>query len=270
METNEDNQNEDRPSAPELLGTSAEQIKRQGERAEEYEPDPVAGSQSESKVYQLYIGIASLLLLLLGLAALGIWYFADTNNNKSEEVVDVTPSSLIYAGSKKEIEVTAFSRIRDQVRQISTDDLRKNSFSQIFFTRTTDGKKSLVATETLLNQLSQDQVLLGAYLGNNFMYGTYKDQEGDTSRYVIFAITNYDNAYGTMLQTESAVIGALTSLEFPRIDGFSDVVIKNQDVRVGGASDGTRVYYSFPRQNRLVITTSEEALREIFDRIRRR
>lgn len=270
MENQEDNQDEDRPSAPELLGTSAEQIKRQGEPAQQYSPDSVEESPHDSKVYQLYIGIASLILLLLGLAALGIWYFADTNNNKSEEMVDVTPSSLIYTESKEEIEVTAFSRIRDQVRQISTDDLQKNSFSQIFFTRTVEGRKSLVAADELLDQLSRDQLLLSAYVADNFMYGTYKADDGEESHYIIFGITSYDNAYGTMLQTESAVIAALTSLGFPRIDGFSDVIIKNQDVRVGGASDGTRVYYSFPRQNRFVITTSEEALREIFDRIRRR
>lgn len=269
MESNEDNQNEDRPSAPELLGTSPDQIKRQGEPVEQYDSDINKEPYRASNVFQLYVGIASLILLLLGLIAVGVWFY--TSPVSEPEVASVVaPSSLIYTESKKELEISSLSGLHDQVQRLSAEELDENTFSQIFFTQVTDGQKSLISAETLLNELSREPILLGAYLADNFMYGTYKDRGGDVTQYIIFSVTSYDNAYGTMLQTENSVIGALENLGFPRIDEFSDIIVQNQDVRVGGGADGTRLFYSFPRHNRMVITTGESALREIFDRLRRR
>lgn len=270
MENPEDNQNEDRPSAPELLGTAPEQVKRQGEEAEQYEMDPVSEPGSNNSLFQLYIGIASLILLILGLVALGVWLYAGGASNPTESAEEVTPSSLIYAEKKQEVEVENFNTILNKLDRVSAEDLQNNAFSQIYFTHTANGQKSLLEADELLNQLSDNKALIAGYVADNFMYGIYKDETGEESTYLILGITNYDNAYGTMLQTEEELVSALVDLGFPRARDFTDVLIQNQDVRIAGGSGGARIFYSFPRQNRLVITTSEKALREIFDRLRRR
>lgn len=270
METSEDNQNEERPSAPELLGTAAEQVKRQGELAEQYDSGGYSAPHSNSSIYQLYVGIASLILLLLGLTALGVWFFTAESSEESSKTAVEEPASFIQTDDRTEVEVTNLGNLTTRLGQLPEESYEAENLTHIYFTRVSGEEEELISAHDLLAALSSDQPPIALYLDSNYMYGQYYDAEGDSYPYIIFAVTDYDNAYGTILQTEAALVSSLEPLGFPSVTDFTDAIIQNQDVRVATGGAGRELLYSFPRQNRLVITTNEAALREIFDRLRRR
>lgn len=263
METNEDNQNEDRPSTSELLGTAPEQIDRQGREEEEfvYTSEPKQGN-----FFQMYIGTASIILVLLGITSLGIWFFTAGTEEPSEPV-SITPVNFFSIEDRGEIELTGSTDITYEINQIVENNSINSGFLQIYFTETTDTGKRLIGGEGLLNRLAEEGDTVGIYLENDFMYGFHASTDDEMYPYLVFNVRDYDRAYGKMLQTENAFVEALQALSFPPAGEFSDDIIQNQDVRAATGGAGRRFYYSFPRQNILVVTTNESTLRAIFDRL---
>jgi hypothetical protein len=263
MENSKDNQGNDRPSTSELLGTAPEQIKRQNGDNDEviYTTEP-----EDSNFFQVYIGIASIVLVILGLIALSIWFFTIEDTQPTEPTA-VTPEHFFNVKMSEKIQLSTSTDITARIKSIEETELLSNSFLQIYFTQQTASGERLIGGGELMQQLVEDQQSVGTYLSDAFMYGLYVDEKGEKYPYIIFEVMDYNNAYGSMLQTEDVFVKALETLTFPGVSNFSDDIIQNQDVRVATNDAGGYFYYSFPRQNKLVVTTSRTTLREIFNRL---
>ena len=89
---------------------------------------------------------------------------------------------------------------------------------------------------------------------------------------MIFGVRSYENAFASMLKWEKNIVYDLAgflgikNIESLKID-FYDKEIKNKDSRVVKDGDGNVVFlYAFINREYLVITTSEEAIKEVFRR----
>lgn len=88
----------------------------------------------------------------------------------------------------------------------------------------------------------------------------------------IIPVTSYERAFSSMLAWEETMSEALAPF-FPRgLDSspssFTDIVIKNYDVRMQSDASGTpRLMYMFPNRNFLIITSSPYTLIEALARL---
>jgi hypothetical protein len=95
--------------------------------------------------------------------------------------------------------------------------------------------------------------------------------------YIIFKTNSYEAAFASMIQWEPAMLDDLSpyfshinSSSTPLSGGtFTDIDIRNKDVRImrDQATNKALLMYSFPDKNTLIITTDEDALKEIFSRL---
>ncbi|MEX2514547.1 MAG: hypothetical protein WD335_00230 [Candidatus Paceibacterota bacterium] len=266
MENTNDNQTdgaEDRPTPEELLGTSRQQLERQGK---EVTGELVYEEEASSHTFfQLYIGIASILLVILGIVALGIWFFSSSGEEPSEPV-SITPERFFSISERTEIELLPSTNISEAVEAASDLGQPTGTFTQIYFTHTTEAGKRLAGAGELIRRLGDDGRSIAAYLANDFMYGFYTTDDAQHP-YLVLRVIDYERAYGTMLQAEESLVDALRALGFPPVRDFSDIIVQNQDVRVATGGAGRSFFYSFPRGDTLVITTDQAVLREIFSRL---
>ncbi len=94
--------------------------------------------------------------------------------------------------------------------------------------------------------------------------------------FIIFRLTSYDSGYAGMLKWEETIgdewkpliAGSAVAASSSVQTSFKDAIIQNKDVRILEDTSGHRlIFYSFADPSTLVITTSEQALREVFARL---
>ena len=111
------------------------------------------------------------------------------------------------------------------------------------------------------------------------MVGTYtpvKEDEGP-KLFLIFETNDYNVAYAGMLQWEKSILNDLFDLFQVDISGerselferpFKDIIINNRDARILYDTNGTDIlYYIFLDKNKIIITSSQEAIKEIIIRL---
>jgi hypothetical protein len=258
---------DDRPSKEELIGASSSQLERQGSSGQSDDGAPHY-EEDGGGLYQVFLGTVSIALLVLGIIALAAWGWVALNAPEKTPSPAVEPADFIYTELKQEIFVATSSTVADALAANQPKRPSVGAFSQIYFTEPTAAGKKLLPSPELLNRLDDEPGTIGRYLEDEFMYGHHITAE-QAVPYLIFAVADYEATYGTLLQTESRLAAGLTTLGFPETGAFHDDIIDNQDVRVASSSatGGSGLYYSFPRPEWLVITTTEDTLRSIFTRL---
>lgn len=218
--------------------------------------------------YNAFIRAVSVILILLGLIALGTWGWLVISSEGPEPAPDITPTNFFYATVNKEIPTSTSTQLASKVTEIrETTPLEADSFSNFYFTHTIDNKKYKMSSEEFLESLAAENLAVTDYMTDDFMYGQFQNEAGERTQYFVFEITDYESAYGSMLQDESTIADTFTQIEFEAAEIFTDEIIQNQDVRrTGSSSNG--IFYSFPRQNRLVIASDRATLVEVFERLR--
>jgi hypothetical protein len=125
--------------------------------------------------------------------------------------------------------------------------------------------------------------MLKRSLTDMFMFGIYADTDGKKD-FVILTTDFFQNAYTAMIRWEPTMVADIASFfgyapnqlidsvtGLPEGGVWKDAQIRNKDVRVYTNSSGqTILLYSFVDKNTLIITRSENALREIVTRIEKR
>ena len=115
-------------------------------------------------------------------------------------------------------------------------------------------------------------------VSNDFFFGIHTvDKQAPL---IIAPVTSYDHAFAGMLAWEATMNAALapmfTSLPaqttdtsgLPALRAFSDVVMRNYDVRALKDDSGAiQLYYSFPTQNVLIIAESPYTFTEVLSRL---
>lgn len=269
MSDHPQNKSNNRPSTAELLGTAKKQVERQGE-AVSSDNDEASRWESGDKIYQTFIGIASITLVILGIIALGSWLWIATNSEDPESQPTITPADFIYTETTREINLNDGTNVGNKIEQaIDVVNVQSGGFLQFYFTTTANGQRQLLSVQEFFNRLSEPEIAVPVtrYMADDFMYGIYNGPE-TTGRYLIFSITNYNKAYGSLLQSESELINSIQSLGFTADVELSDTIINNQDVRFATSSESSEgIYYAFPQSDRLIITTNEATLRAVFNRL---
>lgn len=263
MENQKNNNQEDRPSVSKLLGTAPEQIKRQGQTIDR-SGNRADLDEDENPAFKLFIGIASIILVVLGLVALVTWGWITINTPEPTPAPNIVPANFIPTAVSQEVEVSTTTPLASQLSQPT--NLPTGSLSQLYITHIKAGQKHLMTTGEFFGRLSGDSVLLADYLGDKFMLG-FHHTEDETTPYLLFAVENYESAYGTILNNEAQISRILEPLGFAEGSDFTDAIVANQDVRLLQV-DETGLYYALPFQRWLVITSNQETLTTIFNRLR--
>jgi hypothetical protein len=119
-------------------------------------------------------------------------------------------------------------------------------------------------------------------LADKYLFGKYRDpnranEKGKDAIFLIFQVSDYSQAYASMLEWEKGMLEDLFPLFGINIPGgdktfferpWKDVIINNRDARVlyGDAGEGL-LYYVFLNKNNFIITNNIDALREVMTRL---
>ncbi len=244
-------------------------------------------SSHSHPLYQMYVGIVSIFFIILGITALGVlgWESTQTSTQPTQE--KASPPSIIYTEEARSVPQAANSQTTiDRIHAAKNKtSLLQGSILNIYVTK--NEETNLISTQEFLRILAPATPLpLTRYLEEDFLYGSYTGEENEIP-FIIIQVADYENAYATMLDMEPQLQSIFSPLfnktsgglradngsgsepEARESETFNDQIIRNQDVRVLSQNGSTELLYSFPNRNSLVITTKQEALIEVFDRLNR-
>jgi hypothetical protein len=208
----------------------------------------------------LLLGIA-LTLIIGGALVMGGAYVYSTF--VAPPVVTEAPS-IIFPNKIKAIDVPDFRPLSDALLVERTESsLPLGEVVRIdprFIQATT-------STETILEQFAVPAGLLRE--AQSVMVGVHSFDRNQP--FLIIEVTQYDRAYGAMLEWEEDMgrgLGAFFAPpagKVPPTMTFSDKVFQNIDTRVSQSE--WPLLYAFPRKDVLVITTNQYTLQEIMTRL---
>lgn len=250
--------------------------------------------------------IASILLIVLGVGAVGGFYYlqkkSPTIANQTPLDQTIIPFETKEVISTDTTDKESFVQKINDLR--NEKEIAANSVMYIGLTRTEETQERKLQTEELFTLLKTNAPgsLLRA-LDSEFMLGMYRTTENQP--FLIIKLSSFDNAFDGMYKWEKTInkdIGAIFSSRTVPItsytptstntsttssttvktiavktlvntdaslpSSFEDITIKNKDARVLKNSRGdTVLLYSFLDQHTLLITSSEEVLREVINKL---
>ncbi|HET8581325.1 MAG TPA: hypothetical protein VFL98_02555 [Candidatus Paceibacterota bacterium] len=233
----------------------------------------------------LAVLITSLILLALA-GALGggfLWYRAIRQAPLS---VEADAPSAIFAEQTTQLSLTDTSPtvIMAELAKLKGASLPASSITRVIPTvtaSTTLGANAAAhaaTTKQFLDAIgAQAPAELTSALGDDLFLGVHAIDGNQAV--LIIPVTSYEHAFAGMLDWEPRMGKTLAGL-FPgapsaiaaasasSTSGFSDIVIKNYDVRMLADQSGQPVlFYSFPTRNWLVITSSPYTFTEVLARL---
>jgi hypothetical protein len=117
--------------------------------------------------------------------------------------------------------------------------------------------------------------LTDKYLVGKYSNGSATNVNDKSAMFLIFETTDYNQTYASMLEWEGTMLSDLFILfNIPKPSNsfigkpWNDIVVSNQDARILYGENGVGIfYYAFVNKNNFVITSSQEALKEVVTRI---
>ncbi len=143
-------------------------------------------------------------ILIISAVFLIAFAIVKSSNKKPPETDFIIRSK--YFITEKMIEISASQLSRNtlaRIKQATTEPLTNNQIANLVLTREA-GTKSVYSTEdflALLNSRAPENIR--KVLDPEFLLGIHKSSENST--FVLFRVTNYENAYAGMLTWESAL-----------------------------------------------------------------
>jgi len=234
-----------------------------------------------SKRNYIFLGL-TLISILGGLGFIGFVVWQKIGNEIAPIEAVVAP--LIAAEKQKEIEITGLSESKIIAKideEMGNRTLRLDTIENIYLTETIGETKEAMAkepitTEKLFSIIGAriPSVLLRS-LGPKFMLGVHVFN--GNSSFLILKTDFYENAFLGLLKWENEMpedllppLGVkLTNENRYLLDvGFRDITIKNIDSRaILDQSGKTILIYSIPNKDTIVITTGEDTLSEVVNRL---
>lgn len=241
-----------------MVDIAAEQSKKGQVKQPEYKND-------------LNFGILSavLVLILLVLAgAGGFWYYKNHNQINQPENQNIFFKPFILA-EREEIVFVDKNDFLSQIRTVFNKDIQVGTMLNIVAAQEKGGVKQNIGTENFFQWagIKYQSSLLDSFSGEMMFIKYSFSQDWPV---LVIKIRSYDNAFSRMIKWENFMLKdlqPLLGLEFETLGNFEDVVIENRDTRVIKETDGRDILiYSFINKDYLVISTSREALVEVFRR----
>lgn len=219
----------------------------------------------------------SVIAVVAGLLLLG--YFFINTGGKSETAGTLKINSLINAENQKEIKVDDLSQtklIKAVTQELASSNLRLDTVLDLYFTETTSGAKQKITTEQFFSLLgSRIPPVLLRSLGDNFMFGIHVFNGNQP--FIVLKTDFYENAFLGLLKWEDSMTSDLLPLFGIKFDDtsrylidkqFTDGTLKNIDVRKLVDKIGkTVIVYAIPNKETIVITTGEDTLSEVINRL---
>lgn len=247
------------------------------------EPEEAAPPQSTSRLRGILFAIG--LLSLLGLAALGGVYIAV--EQQSAPLPQQKNDSLVFAEQSATLPLgnTDPRSLKSELAQVrNSSHASLGSITRIVPTATeTSGDGTATTRPATLQEFfasigAQPPADLLRALSDTFFLGTHTVDKN--APVFVIPVVSYDLAFSGMLKWESQInsdlspmfmpLSTLTTGEdgIPTQRSFSDVVMRNYDVRALKDDSGNIVlYYSFPTRNILIIAESPYTFAEILTRL---
>ncbi len=247
-------------------------------RAEE-EKNRVRPREVNDPKRSAYILTLSAVLLVGGLLAFGVFYAIKTAPNNPTPAPSSNPNVIIETKTTRDVileqglsVVSAMTNLRKEPAGNQGDIIGIN------FKEST----STSLTGELFARRFSDR--MPAFLVRSFqplyLAGLYSSGKS-WQPFMLFKLTDYNTAYSGMLSWEETMpedfaglipnsinVASSTNTNPVFKTGFRDTVIKNKDVRVFQDALGHKlIFYSFPDNDTLVITTDQATLEAIFARL---
>jgi hypothetical protein len=244
----------------------AESRKREKTNALDKESSPT------SKKNLFLIG-GSILLVVIGLAVFGFFYFSKKPPQQTAGPTVIKPD-IIFADSTKKVNLTTLDQKsiftiigNEESVQIPLGSIERLSF----FTGTLDNP-TILGSQDFINKLQTriPPTLLRAF-DTDFFFGLFSFDVNQPV--LIFTTQDYQDAYAGMLDWEKNMQADIGGLFAPSLDPngkytFIDKVIENKDARVLVDASSTPIFfYTFVDNNTIVMTTSNSALQEVIARL---
>ncbi|MBU2263548.1 hypothetical protein KJ750_02770 [Patescibacteria group bacterium] len=205
------------------------------------------------------------IVAVLVLAGAGVGgFFIFKNLQKPETPVYVLPKPPIIADEEIETTLSGFQKLIE-------GPVKTNRLIYLPIIKQSEEPKRLVTVREFFNNfgITPASGLVGDF-ENNFMLSVFRSTQNWPI--LIFKVKSYDKTFAGMIRWERDMpadfkkIFPIETQSFKDLS-FADKEIKNQDARVLYDEAGEPVLmYSFFNRNYLIITTSEDALKEIFRR----
>lgn len=229
-------------------------------------------------------GLIAIALIAVGLVALGTSFLFLRGMDVVEEA---QIPSLIFSNDFKEVETDDLSKKQLQKtineKRESVEGTLSSIINLYLTEKTVDSKRLITAQEFLGKIGSRANSSFLRALSEEFLLGVhiFDGNEG----FLIFKVKSFENAFAQMLNWEKNITDDLFPIFYSNSpdtraldeDGrvitgvgnqFEDLIIENKDTRVLKDNDGEIVFiYSFPDKTSLIITTNENTLKEVFNRL---
>lgn len=241
--------------------TSASIVQAERERAAR----EVALEQTPVSVIEKYknpaLLITALALVLVGSVGLVGAYFYST---LVPPAIEDTPS-IIFPNKITALTVPTYQTLPDTLAlERFAVNLPLGEIERIDVTQ--DGVPT-TTVDTLLDALAVPPGLLRE--ARSIMFGVHSFERNQP--FIIIEVTQYDRAFGAMLEWEEEIGRSLGNF-FRPVGGvvppttvFTDKVIQNIDIRV--SQKEWPIMYAFPQRDIVVITTNQYTLQEVLTRL---
>lgn len=236
-----------------------------------------------SKLSKFFMFVGALALIAGGVV---LAYFLINKKNEATaptEIVNTKIESFISYDEDVFVDMTNATLSSDvtNLLKVESDKVGSpRSIKALFLTTSASGKPELLSVQKLMSLLKVTAPgPLSRSLADQYLVGTYTPIKADEGPklFLIFETNDYNVAYAGMLQWEKSILNDLFDLFQVDISGerselferpFKDIIINNRDARILYDTNGTDVlYYIFLDKNKIIITSSQEAIKEIIIRL---
>lgn len=238
------------------------------------------GQYSKNKI----IILISLILVVIGVAAIGFVYFTPTQSNQVAKARELT--SLITTEYKDELNISTVPKNNFQgalANKLYNFQIPANNLNNVYLTIGSTTSRRLITTSEFISTTGfRMPDIIKRTLLPDFMVGVYS--MGGNLPFIILKTSYFENAFAGMLQWEVSMEkdfqimfrlpGYETALELSSslaptiVKKFEDGVIINKDVRIM-RNDNKEIIllYSIIDKETIIITTSDIAFKEIVSRL---
>lgn len=243
---------------------------------EKREREEIYKEAEGSKSSKFFLALGG--LILIAGAIFGSYFFFKKSTVAPQTKTEVKDIETLISFDQKVFFDATDARIQTDLYSLIKSELEKEStllsIKAIILTEDLGDGKRLLPVENLISILGDraPQALMRT-LDKDYMLGAYTDSHGKEHVFLILKIKDYNQAYASMLEWEKTLLEDMFILFGKDLgtEGISlfekpwkDIIINNKDARIIYDKGGSELlYYVFPDKNTLVITDSQDTIKEI-------
>lgn len=240
---------------------------------------------TKSKIFMIIGGV----LLIVGAIFFSVYLLKQKNNTVvPDQNITKNLDAIVSYDTSSYTDISSIITIADLMNLLKKESAQKDtaqSIRSIFLTTQNNGQRALSTLNEFLPilNLSMPDSLLRSFTGK-YMLGIYTSAETDANTgtnkpyvFLIFQIKDYNSSYAGMLYWEKTILDDMFTIFGIDVTGdnkqllgkqFKDTLVNNKDTRVLLDKDGYGLlYYTFPDKENMIITNSEDAIKEINNRL---